>query len=76
VRRGTFERQGRPFVGIVLNETRVIDLAAAHAAITNPTSNVAPATDMKDLIARYDSGLRTRILDIVRTVGDTRPAYL
>jgi 2-keto-4-pentenoate hydratase/2-oxohepta-3-ene-1,7-dioic acid hydratase in catechol pathway len=73
---GTFERQGRPFVGIVLNETRVIDLAAAHAAITNPGSNVAPPTDMKDLIARYDSGLRTRIVDIVRTVGDTRPAYV
>ena len=31
---------------------------------------------MKDLIARYDSGLRARILEIVRTVGDTRPAYV
>jgi 2-keto-4-pentenoate hydratase/2-oxohepta-3-ene-1,7-dioic acid hydratase in catechol pathway len=73
---GTFERQGRPFVGVVLNETRVIDLAAAHAAITSPSSNVAPPTDMKDLIARYDNGVRARIVDIVRTVGDTRPAYV
>jgi 2-keto-4-pentenoate hydratase/2-oxohepta-3-ene-1,7-dioic acid hydratase in catechol pathway len=73
---GTFERQGRAFVGIVLRESRVIDLAAAHAAITSPPSSVAAPTDMKDLIARYDSGLRARIVDIVRTVGDTRPAYV
>ena len=29
---GTFERQGRTFVGIVVADTRVIDFAAAHAA--------------------------------------------
>jgi 2-keto-4-pentenoate hydratase/2-oxohepta-3-ene-1,7-dioic acid hydratase in catechol pathway len=73
---GTFERQGRQFVGIVLRENVVIDLAAASAAVTNPASSVAAPTDMKDLIARYDSGLRARIIDIVRAVGDTRPAYV
>src|SRR5512134_2116382 len=73
---GTFERQGRAFVGIVLREAVVIDLAAAHAAITSPASNIAAPTDMKDLIARYDSGVRARIVEIVRTVGDTRPAYV
>jgi 2-keto-4-pentenoate hydratase/2-oxohepta-3-ene-1,7-dioic acid hydratase in catechol pathway len=72
---GTFERQGRVFVGIVLGETRVVDFAAAHAAITNPASGIAAPTDMKDLIARYD-GLRPRIIEIVRAVGDTRPAYV
>ena len=72
---GTFERQGRTFVGIVLRDAVVIDLAAANAAITNPASGVASPTDMKDLIARYDA-LRPRILEIVRTVGDTRPAYV
>ena len=72
---GTFERQGRQFVGIVLREAVVIDLAAAHAAITSPASGVAAPSDMKDLIARYD-GLRARIIEIVRTVGDTRPAYV
>ncbi len=30
---GTFERQGRTFVGIVLRESTVIDFAAAHAAL-------------------------------------------
>jgi 2-keto-4-pentenoate hydratase/2-oxohepta-3-ene-1,7-dioic acid hydratase in catechol pathway len=73
---GTFERQNRAFVGVVLRDSVVIDLGAAHAAITNPASTVAPPTDMKDLIARYDTGLRQRIVDIVRTVGDTRPAYV
>jgi 2-keto-4-pentenoate hydratase/2-oxohepta-3-ene-1,7-dioic acid hydratase in catechol pathway len=72
---GTFERQGRQFVGIVLRDTVVIDFAAAHAAITNPASGAAAPSDMKDLIARYD-GLRPRIVEIVRTVGDTRPAYV
>jgi 2-keto-4-pentenoate hydratase/2-oxohepta-3-ene-1,7-dioic acid hydratase in catechol pathway len=73
---GTFERQGRAFVGIVLRDSVVVDFAAAHAAVTNPASNVAAPADMKDLIARYDSGLRARILEIVRAVGDTRPAYV
>jgi 2-keto-4-pentenoate hydratase/2-oxohepta-3-ene-1,7-dioic acid hydratase in catechol pathway len=72
---GTFERQGRTFVGIVLRDSVVIDFGAAHAAITNPASGVAAPSDMKDLIARYD-GLRPRIVEIVRTVGATRPAYV
>src|SRR5687767_9430496 len=76
---GTFERGGgRPFVGIVVREAVVIDFAAAHAAVT-PASTVAPPTDMKDLIARYDMGLRARIAEIIRSVeaaGNTRPAYV
>jgi 2-keto-4-pentenoate hydratase/2-oxohepta-3-ene-1,7-dioic acid hydratase in catechol pathway len=75
---GTFERNGRPFVGIVLNEATVIDFAAAHAAIRTPASTVAPPVDMKDLIVRYDAGLRARIGDVVRVVqaaGAARPAY-
>jgi 2-keto-4-pentenoate hydratase/2-oxohepta-3-ene-1,7-dioic acid hydratase in catechol pathway len=73
---GTFERQQRSFVGIVVRDAVVIDLAAAHAAISTPASSIAPPTDMKDLIARYDNGLRARIIDIVRTVDATRPAYV
>src|SRR5689334_16286208 len=72
---GTFERQGRTFVGIVLRESVVIDLAAANSAVTNPASSVAAPSDMKDLIARY-AGLRPRIVEIIRAVGDTRPAYV
>src|SRR5688500_5260848 len=75
---GTFERDGRPFVGIVLDESVVIDFAAAHRAILIPASTVAAPADMKDLIVRYDAGLRARIGDIVRAVqaaGASRPAY-
>jgi 2,4-diketo-3-deoxy-L-fuconate hydrolase len=66
---GTFERAGRPFVGIVLGDAVVIDLAAAHIAIPTPTSKVAAPTDMKDLISRYDQGLRDRIHEIVKIAG-------
>ena len=62
---GTFERGGRSFVGIVLREAIVIDFVAAHKAVS-PASNLAAPADMKDLIVRYDAGLRTRIGDIVR----------
>jgi 2-keto-4-pentenoate hydratase/2-oxohepta-3-ene-1,7-dioic acid hydratase in catechol pathway len=76
---GTFERQGRTFVGIVLRESTVVDFAAAHAALRTPASSVAAPADMKDVIARYDQGIRGRILEIVRSVsaaGAARPAYV
>jgi 2-keto-4-pentenoate hydratase/2-oxohepta-3-ene-1,7-dioic acid hydratase in catechol pathway len=76
---GTFERQGQPFVGIVVGDTTVIDFAAAHAALRSPASSVAAPRDMKDVIARYDSGLRARILEVVRAssaAGAARPAYV
>jgi 2-keto-4-pentenoate hydratase/2-oxohepta-3-ene-1,7-dioic acid hydratase in catechol pathway len=76
---GTFERNGRPFVGIVLKDSIVVDFAEASASIRTPPSKVAPPVDMKDLIARYDSGLRGRIREIVETFTgtvDVRPAYV
>jgi len=75
---GAFERAGRTFVGVVLREAVVIDVATAHKAVS-PASTVAPPSDMKDLIARYDQGLRARILEIIRSVeaaGAARPAYV
>ena len=76
---GTFERGGRTFVGIVLRESVVIDFAAAHKAIATPASSLAAPADMKDLIARYDTGLRARIGEIIRSVeaaGNARLAYV
>ena len=75
---GTFQTQGRTFVGIVLRDSVVVDFAAASRAIT-PASNVMLPTDMKDLIARYESGLRDRIVQVVRSVNartGARPAYV
>jgi 2-keto-4-pentenoate hydratase/2-oxohepta-3-ene-1,7-dioic acid hydratase in catechol pathway len=72
---GTFQRQDTTFVGVVLRDATVIDLAAANAAITTGRKVTAPS-DMKDLIARYDSGVRDRIIEIVKAVGASRPAYI
>jgi 2-keto-4-pentenoate hydratase/2-oxohepta-3-ene-1,7-dioic acid hydratase in catechol pathway len=75
---GTFERQGRAFVGVVLKDALVIDLAAADAAVPAKQRVASPA-DMKDLIARYDSGVSGRIDEIVAAVnaaGAARPAYV
>ena len=41
---GTFERDGRTFVGIVLRESLVIDFPAAHAALSTPASTMAART--------------------------------
>lgn len=77
---GTFERQGRTFVGIVLRDAVVIDFAAANTAIRTPAATTPAPADMKDLIARYDAGVRARIGDIVASVergaNAARPAYV
>jgi 2-keto-4-pentenoate hydratase/2-oxohepta-3-ene-1,7-dioic acid hydratase in catechol pathway len=70
---GTFEVQGRAFVGVVLKDSVIVDLPAAHAAIRAPASSVTAPADMKDLIARYEAGLRERILQIVALVNSTPP---
>ena len=75
---GTFDREGRTFVGIVLRESVVIDFAAAHQAI-RPASTLAAPADMQDLIVRYESGLRARIFEVVRNVeaaGGAKLAYV
>jgi 2-keto-4-pentenoate hydratase/2-oxohepta-3-ene-1,7-dioic acid hydratase in catechol pathway len=74
---GSFERNGRRFVGIVVRDELVIDLAAADAALPG-SGRLGSATDMKDVIARYDQGVRARILAIVDQTLKTpnRPAYM
>ena len=61
---GTFQRQGTTFVGVVIRDAQVINLQVANAAVTTGNRITAPA-DMKDLIARYDNGVRQRIAEIV-----------
>ena len=61
---GTFERNGKRFVGVVLTDSHVIDLSAADAALGG-AGRLGPIADMKDAITRYDSRLRARILAIV-----------
>jgi 2-keto-4-pentenoate hydratase/2-oxohepta-3-ene-1,7-dioic acid hydratase in catechol pathway len=76
---GTFERQGRVFVGVVLRDALVVDVGPASTALTSGGATVAPPSDMKDLIARYDSGLRDRIVALVGSVNartGPRPTYV
>jgi 2-keto-4-pentenoate hydratase/2-oxohepta-3-ene-1,7-dioic acid hydratase in catechol pathway len=75
---GTFERDGKPFVGVVLRDALVVDFAQANVAL--PTSApVESPRDMKELIARYDGALRARIVQIVAGLeqgGSKRPPYV
>ena len=75
---GTFELEGAPFVGVVLLDSVVIDLAAANQAVGASGERVEAPADMKDLIARYDQGLRTRVREIVGFVesATTRPDWV
>jgi 2-keto-4-pentenoate hydratase/2-oxohepta-3-ene-1,7-dioic acid hydratase in catechol pathway len=64
---GTFSRAGNEFVGIVLDDAKIIDLAPALAIHDkkDPSKRSRPPVDMKDLITRYDSELRDKIYAIV-----------
>ena len=86
---GTFERQGRTFVGIVLRDSVVIDYAVANEDVARIDAlypsreqppRVASPRDMKDLIVRYNRGLRERTGYLARMLnglnGLARPAYV
>ena len=77
---GTFDQGGRTFVGLVLRDAQIVDIARANAAYEQGNASAqkltAPA-DMKQLIMRYDSEWRTRLMAIARTVPATgAPAYV
>jgi 2-keto-4-pentenoate hydratase/2-oxohepta-3-ene-1,7-dioic acid hydratase in catechol pathway len=75
---GTFATDGEPFVGVVLLDSVVIDLATANQAVGTSLPAATAPVDMKDLIARYDEELRPRIREIVGFVegAATRPPYV
>jgi len=77
---GTFEQGGRAFVGLVLRDAQIVDIARANAAYEQANGSAqkltAPA-DMKQLITRYDSEWRARLMAIARTIPATAaPAYV
>jgi 2-keto-4-pentenoate hydratase/2-oxohepta-3-ene-1,7-dioic acid hydratase in catechol pathway len=86
---GTFERQGRAFVGLVIRDSVVIDFATANEEVARadalyPSRDQPPRVtsprDMRDLIARYPSGLRERSVYLARMLdglhGLARPSYV
>jgi len=78
---GTFEQGGRTFLGLVLRDTQIADIARANAAYEAANASapkLAAPADMKQLIARYDSEWRARLSAIARAVSSaaTPPAYV
>ena len=79
---GTFERSGgSPFVGMVLRDTQVVDIARANTAFEAANASArklsAPA-DMMQLIAQYESGWKERLAAIAAGVpaSGSAPAYV
>jgi 2-keto-4-pentenoate hydratase/2-oxohepta-3-ene-1,7-dioic acid hydratase in catechol pathway len=82
---GTFENEGRMFVGIVLRDQLVVELDAANAELQGHRdyATMPMPDDMLALIERYDYGLKYRLYEIVNhlVAGDrlgtgTRPGYI
>lgn len=68
---GTFERDGKPFMGLVLRDTQVVDIAQGNAAFEsgNPTATkLAVPADLKELIVKYDTGWKDRLAALAKAV--------
>lgn len=79
---GTFSRGNGPaFVGLVLQDTQVVDIGAANTAYesANASAPTLPApADMTALISAYDSSWKARLAAIAKDVSTARqaPAYV
>jgi 2-keto-4-pentenoate hydratase/2-oxohepta-3-ene-1,7-dioic acid hydratase in catechol pathway len=81
---GTFEHRGEALLGVVLRDRFVIDLARANASLERrePLWVTLPMpADMRDLIGRYEYGLKERIHGVVDRLlpvleSPERPAYI
>lgn len=73
---GTFEAKGREFVGLVLQDKRVLDIAAANAAYEKSRASaakVAAPRDMKELISRYERDLGPRLRELAAANATAQP---
>ena len=82
---GTFEANGRQFVGLVLRDQLIVELDAANEALTsNPAfPEMTMPEDMLGLIGQYEYGLKYRLYEIVtdlvennRLAGRGRPDHI
>ena len=68
---GTFERDGKAFMGLVLRDTQAVDIAQANVAFENGSPaapKLAAPADLKELIAKYDMGWKDRLVAIARAI--------
>ena len=77
---GTFERSGQAFVGLVLRDTQIVDIAQANTAFetrNGSAAKLAPPSDMKVLISRYEAEWKARLAAIAKDVSTAKaaPAY-
>jgi 2-keto-4-pentenoate hydratase/2-oxohepta-3-ene-1,7-dioic acid hydratase in catechol pathway len=73
---GTFEVKGKEIVGLVLQDKRVVDVAAANAAFQKSHSKaakVAAPRDMKELIARYERDVGPRLRELAAANATAQP---
>ncbi|MFL2546754.1 MAG: fumarylacetoacetate hydrolase family protein [Candidatus Rariloculaceae bacterium] len=70
---GTFEDGGSPYLGLVLNDTRVVNIAQANSALGG--ARPAIPGDMYGLIERYDE-LRPRLGEIAAAAANTTASYV
>lgn len=81
---GTFEVDGVPTVALVLRDRHVVDIARANRELErNDLYPTVPApADMRDLIARYEYGMKNRLYEMVDwlvagdMLGANRPDYV
>ena len=76
---GTFERNGQAFLGLVLRDTQVVDIAQANTAFEGANASarkLTTPTDMKQLIAGYgDWGERLGAIAKSVSAAASAPAY-
>ncbi|MGE0363700.1 MAG: fumarylacetoacetate hydrolase family protein [Vicinamibacterales bacterium] len=82
---GTFEIDGEPRIGIVLQDKIIVDLAAANRALERDLAypKLAIPETMRELIGQYEYGMKYRLYEIVtdvvrnkRIAASPRPAYI
>jgi len=80
----TIEVDGEALIGIVLGDEVIVELNAANAALERGASypTIPMPENMRDLIGRYDYGMKMRLYEIVndivdnnRLAGRNRPSY-
>ena len=69
---GTFRDHGREFIGLVLQDAQVVDIAAANKAFERThrqLPKVRPPADMKELISRYDADVGPRLRQLAAGIA-------
>jgi 2-keto-4-pentenoate hydratase/2-oxohepta-3-ene-1,7-dioic acid hydratase in catechol pathway len=78
---GSFERNGKPMLGLVLNDALVVDIQAANTSLEQlqrTQKRIAMPAQMKELIERYEGELGDRLRLLARETASrsSRPNYV